>query len=115
MIDYSKELVSALKTIGLDVHYELALTSKTTVPCISYQERNNYSDVSGATVGYSRISFTIKVWANRVSDIQKYSHEVDSVMRPLGFKRVSAGELHDPQSTMIQKILLYEALGLENY
>lgn len=114
MIDYSKELVSALSSV-LPTHYELALTSKTQTPCISYQERNNYVSASGSTRGYSIIVFTVKVWANNAADIQRYSIEVDSALRKIGFKRTSAQELHDINSTMIQKILTYEALALEDY
>ena len=114
MIDYCKELVSALNSV-LPTHYELALTSKTETPCISYQERNNYVSVAGDTRGYSVISFTVKVWANNIADIQKYSCEVDNALRPIGFKRISTGELYDINSTMIQKILTYEALALETY
>ena len=114
MIDFNKELVSALNTV-LPTHYELALTSKSEVPCISYQERNNYASVNGDTLGYSVISFTVKVWANNIADIMKYAKQVDDVLRPLGFKRISSNELYDINSTMIQKIMTYEALGLENY
>lgn len=114
MIDFNKELVSALNTV-LPTHYELALTNKTEVPCISYQERNNYASVNGDTLGYSVISFTVKVWANNIADIMKYAKQVDDVLRPLGFKRISSNELYDINSTMIQKIMTYEALGLENY
>ena len=42
MINYHTQLVSALNTV-LPTHYELALTSDTQTPCISYQERNNYA------------------------------------------------------------------------
>ena len=114
MIDYCKELVSALSEV-LPTSHELALTSKNTVPCISWQERNNYVQANGDTMGYSVISFTVKVWANSISDIMKYSLMVDEVLRPLGFKRTSSGELYDRNSTMIQKILTYEALGLEDF
>lgn len=114
MIDYSKELVSALKTV-LPTYYELALTKDSKVPCISYQERNNYDANTGETLGYSYISYTIKIWANSIAEIQKNVLLVDKVLRPLGFKRTAANELADPNSTMIQKILTYEALGLENY
>lgn len=114
MIDYNKELVSALKTV-LPTHYELALTSKTKTPCISYQERNNYVEVNGDTRGYSVIAFTVKVWANNIADIMKYCLEIDSVLRPLGFKRTSTNELYDHNSTMIQKIMTFEALALEEY
>ena len=114
MIDYNKEVVSALNTV-LPTHYELALTSKTKTPCISYQERNNADTDTGDTIGYSRISFTVKVWDNNIANIQKYVVQVDKVMRALGFSRISTTELYDTQSTMIQKILTYEALALENY
>lgn len=114
MIDYNKEVVSALNTV-LPAHYELALTSKTKTPCISYQERNNYISTTGNTRGYSIISFTVKVWANNIADIMKYAVQVDNAMRAIGFKRTSANELYDVNSTMIQKIMTYEALALENY
>ena len=114
MIDYSKEIVSALNTI-LPTHYELALTSKNKVPCISYQERNNYDADTGDTIGYSRISYTVKVWDNDIEAIQQYAIQIDGALRALGFKRISSGELYDNQSTMIQKILTYEAIALEDY
>ena len=114
MINYHTELVSALRTV-LPTHYEMALTSKTQTPCISYQERNNYDAETGDTLGYSRISYTVKVWGNSIAELQQYALEIDCVLRPLGFKRTASGELYDNQSTMIQKILTYEALAFENY
>ncbi len=114
MIDYHKELVAALSTI-LPTHYELRLTSGTETPCISYQERNNAVDRYGDTVGYSRISYTVKVWGNDIAALSEYAKEIDSVLRPIGFKRVSVGELYDINSTMIQKIMTYEALAYESF
>lgn len=114
MIDFSQELVSALNTV-LPTHYELALTSKTKTPCISYQERNNYDAETGDTLGYSRIVYTVKVWGDDIEEIQKNVLKIDKVLRPMGFKRTSSNELHDNQSSRIQKILTYEALALENY
>lgn len=116
MIDFNKEVVSALKTV-LPTHYEMALTSKTATPCISYMETNNYeiAETLGATVGYSRITFQVKVWANSIAVIQQYIPQIDSVMRPIGFKRIASGELYDNNSTMIQKILTYEAIASEKY
>jgi hypothetical protein len=114
MIDYSKELVAALKTI-LPVHYELFLTSKTETPCISYQERNNAVDVNGDTLGYSRISYTVKVWGNDSAVLNTYARDIDNVLRPIGFKRVSSNELYDINSTMIQKIMTYEGLFSESF
>lgn len=114
MIDYHKELKSALETV-LPTHYEMALTKNTKTPCISYQERNNYATETGDTLGYSRVIYTVKIWANSIGEIQKYSLLLDAVLRPIGFKRTSSNELHDPQSTMIQKIFTYEANALEEF
>lgn len=114
MIDYHALLVSALKTV-LPTHYELTLTRGTQTPCISYIENNNYSDVQGDTIGYSRLSYQIKVWGHDISELQRYALQIDDVLRPIGFKRISSGELYDKNSTMIEKILQYECLALENY
>ena len=72
MIDYNIQIVSALSTI-LPTYYEMALTSKATIPCISYMSRDNRVEVNGNTIGYSRISYTVKVWGRNIKDIQRYS------------------------------------------
>lgn len=114
MIDYHSNLVTALNAI-LPTHYEMVLHSGLKTPCISYMEVNNYVDSNGDTLGYSRISYQVKVWGTNIADLQKYAVEIDNKLRPLGFKRISSGELYDMNSTMIQKILTYEALALEEY
>lgn len=114
MIDYHKELVSALSTV-LPTHYEMALTSKTKTPCISYMELNNYVSTQGDTLGYSYITYQVKVWGNDLAQLQNYALQIDNVLRPLGWKRISSGELYDNQSTMIQKIMTYEAFASETY
>lgn len=114
MINYHAELVKALNKV-LPTHYEMTLTSKTKTPCISYMETNNYVSASGNTLGYSRVTYQVKVWGNDISELQKYALQIDAVLRPLGFTRISSGELYDRESTMIQKILTFEALALEDY
>ena len=114
MVNYHKDLVTALKTV-LPTHYEMTLTSGTKTPCISYMEMNNYTVADGDYFGYSRINYQIKVWGKDIAEIQKYALEVDKVLRPLGFTRISSGELYDKQSTMIQKIMTYEALASEEF
>ncbi len=115
MINYHQEVASALNTV-LPTYYELVLTSGIATPCISYMETNNYTtEDDGDTLGYSRITYQVKVWSKKIAEIQTYITQVDVAMRALGFKRVSAGELQDKQSGMIQKILSYEALASENY
>ena len=110
MVNYHSNLVSALNTI-LPTHYEMTLTNKTDTPCISYMELNNYS----TAMGYSVISYQVKVWGTSIGLLQEYALKIDEVLRPLGFTRVSAGELYDNNSLMIQKILTYQALALEEY
>lgn len=112
MIDYSKDMVAALSTI-LPTHYELRLSTGTQTPCISYQERNNSADINGDTLGYSRLAYTVKVWGNDIAALNNYAIQIDSVLRPLGWKRTNSGELYDMNSTMIQKILTYEAYAIE--
>lgn len=114
MIDYHGRLVAALKKV-LPTYYELVLTSKTQTPCISYMEVNNYEAAQGDTLGYSRITYQVKVWGHDIAALQRYALAIDAVLRPTGFTRISAGELYDRNSTMIQKILTYEALALEHY
>lgn len=114
MIDYHDKLLTALSTV-LPTHYEMILHSKIPTPCISFMETNNYVEVSGETLGYSRITYQVKVWSSDIEEIQKYVLMIDAVLRPLGFKRTSSNELYDNNSSMIQKILTYEALASENY
>ena len=114
MINYHQSLVNALNKV-LPTHYEMVLTSKAQVPCISYMELGNSVTANGDTLGYSRLNYQIKVWSNRVEDLQNYALEIDNVLRPLGWTRVSSNEMYDTQSTMMQKILNYEALALEDF
>lgn len=114
MVDYHTTLRDALNNV-LPTHYEMTLHSGIKTPCISYLELDNSAHAQGNTLGYSRIQYQVKVWGNEIADLQKYALMIDDTLRPLGWKRISSGELYDHQSTMIQKILTYEALALEDY
>lgn len=114
MIDYHKTLKDTLKNI-LPIHYEMVLHSGLATPCLSYMELNNSVEADGDSLGYSRIQYQVKVWATDIALIQKYALEVDTAMRAIGFKRIASTELYDNNSAMIQKILTYEALALEDY
>lgn len=114
MIDLTPELVKALNTV-LPTHYELKLSGNTKTPCISYQERSNAATDTGDTIGYSRISYTVKVWGNDLEQLNKYAQQIDNALRPIGWRRTGANELHSYQSSMIQKILTYEVLVKENF
>lgn len=114
MINYHAELVSTLESI-LPTHYELLLHRGLDTPCISYMELDNIADEEGDTLGYSSIIYQIKIWGHGIDELQEYALQIDKALRPLGFKRSACRELHDRESTMIQKILTYRAKGLEEF
>lgn len=114
MINYHETLVSALNAI-LPTYYELILHGGLLTPCISYMELSNSATETGDTLGYSSIRYQIKVWSNKIEDLQNYALEIDNALRPLGFKRTGTNELYDKESTMMQKIMTYEARALENF
>lgn len=113
MLDYTPTLVSELETIGLPVHFELWLKQNTPVPCISYQEGNNSALQEGDEFGYSEVNYRIKIWAKTKREIAQYSKEIDTLMRKLGFTRISSNELW--QGTIGQNLLTYRGLGIEDF
>ena len=114
MVSFHKDIVSALKTI-LPTHYELVLHRGLATPCISYMLLDNPTAAKGDTREYSSIQYQIKVWGNRIDEIENYALKIDNTLRPLGWTREGAKELYDRESTMIQKILTYEATALEEF
>lgn len=114
MINYHTTLIAALRTV-LPTYYEMTLHSGIKTPCISYMERSNNADINGDTIGYSRISYQVKVWGDNLEELQMYSQQIDAVLRPLGWKRINCGELYDNSSSMIQKILTFEAYAIEEF
>lgn len=114
MTNFHKEIVNTLKKI-LPTHYEMLLHRDIKTPCISYMELANQATEQGDTLGYSLIQYQVKVWSTKVSDLQEYAIKIDAALRPKGWKRTSSNELHDRESTMMQKILVYEAQALEQF
>lgn len=114
MINFHKDIVKTLTTI-LPTHYEMILHRGLSVPCISYMELGNAAAQTGDTLGYSTIQYQVKVWADRIEDLQTYASKVDDALRVKGWKRVATNELHDKESTMMQKIMTFEAIALENF
>jgi hypothetical protein len=78
-------------------------------------ETNNYVTEQGDTLGYSKLAYQIKVWGTDLEELNKYAQLIDAALRPLGWTRYSSGELYDRNSTMIQKILQYEARAYETF
>lgn len=114
MIDLHSLVKTALSAV-LPTHYEMTLTANTKTPCISYMELGNYGTAYGDTQEYSRIQYQIKVWGHDLAELQKYAIQIAEVLRPLGFRRISSGELYDKNSSMIQKIMTFEAFANEVY
>ena len=114
MNDYNSYIADALNSI-LPTYYEQMLNSDIQTPCISYIGLNNYSSIKGNTLGYSKVSYRVKVWGNNIAQLLHYASLIDDKLRPMGLTRISCGELYDRESTMIQVILTYEGLALENF
>lgn len=114
MYNYHGELVDTLSAI-LPTYYEMFLHRGLEVPCISYMELNNSDAEVGDTLGYSYLEYQIKVWSDKIADLQDYALQIDTVLRPLGWTRVSSRELYDTESTMMQKILTYRAKAVEEF
>ena len=115
MNNYHLTVITALKTVGLPVHYEMFLHSGLETPCISYLEISNIDELNGNTHGYSRIAYQVKLWGNDIEIIQNYIKPLDNAMRSLGFKRISCQELYDTNSAMMQKVMTYEVIAYEEY
>lgn len=60
MINDKQRIVNTLKVIA-PVEYELFVTDKTPIPCITYYENGNDDNLVGDTLGYSNIRYMIKV------------------------------------------------------
>lgn len=114
MVNFHKDIVNTLKTI-LPTYYEMILHSGIKTPCISYMQLDNPTTAKGDTLEYSSIQYQIKVWGDRLEDLQTYAQKIDNALRPLGWKRLSCRELGDKESTMIQKIMVFEANALETF
>lgn len=112
MIDYHSTLVTTLNTI-LPTHYEMNLSSGTSTPCISYMELANNSLYEGDTLRYSILQYQVKVWGTDIGVLQGYAQQIDTALKPLGFKRIGCHEFYDYNSAMIQKIMTYEATASE--
>ena len=112
MLDVKKQLVSTLSVI-LPTYYELIVDSSIELPCITYIEMENSDNLTGDTLGYSDITFNVKVWANSIDDAMTYSAQIDTAMRNIGYSRIASNEL--VMGTQICKILTYKGLGLEEF
>lgn len=115
MINYHNQVITALNTIGLPVHYEMVLHSGLKTPCISYMQLGDTIISQTDITDISRISYQIKIWSTKMPDLQEYASKIDAVMRALNFRRVSCAELYDNNSAMMQKVLTYEAISLETF
>jgi hypothetical protein len=78
-------------------------------------EIDNRVEVNGDTLGYSHLAYQVKVWGNNIGELQSYAQQIDAMLRPLGWTRTGMNELYDTNSNMVQKIMRYEATGLEEF
>lgn len=113
MVDTKKEIVAALSKTGLKVYYEQFVNSDTAIPCITYVEYDNSSLANGDTLGYSTITYHIKVWSKDLKELTNYAAQIDNIMRGIGFVRRNMVELW--LDGIGQRQLKYEAKALENF
>lgn len=114
MIDVKPLVVSTLRNkTGLEVHDELTVDSKTSLPVITYQEYNSYDEETGETFGYGATQFMIKLWGYVEKDMMPQLLSIDSSMRKLGFHRISKNELI--ADDRICYLALYQGKTIENY
>ena len=113
MINVTPELITALSETGLKVYNENFLTSKCEVPCISYYEYDNSVNEDCDILGYSDITYHIKIWAKTQKELVDYSIQIDSILRNKGYKRLTCNDLWT--DTLGQRDMKYKALALEKY
>lgn len=109
MIDINPSVVTALKTVGLPVYYELFVDSSTIVPCITYLESLNSDAIVGDTIEYSNIVMQVKVWAKDVRTLKTNAILIDEKMKALGFTREFGSELFI--GDLGQYIMRFKATG----
>lgn len=112
MISYSKELVAALEGV-LPVHHESFIDDKIVLPCITYKMYDNRDTLLGDTLSYASIAYMVKIWSDRVSDLEKYSLEVHDIMREHGFRRLNTNDIHS--QGVGQRIMLYEGTSYNQH
>lgn len=112
MLDVKKQLVTALSEI-LPTHYELYADSTMALPCITYLESQNSSAIEGDTLGYSNVTYNIKLWGRDLSALMPYAQQIDTKMRDLGYSRNSFNELE--ANGQICMLMIYQGLGHEYF
>lgn len=92
MINVTPQIIKALSETGLKVYNEIFLKNES-VPCISYYEYDNAAELESGVLGYSKITYHIKIWAKTQKELVDYSIKIDDIMRQLGFKRNNMNDL----------------------
>ena len=106
-----KRYVALLRGINISGKIKVPMAElKTGFEKLAFEEVKTYLN-SGNVIFSSDEDDTKKL----TKQIQEFSLKIDEALRTIGFKRISSGELYDKESTMIQKILTYEATALEEY
>lgn len=114
MIDITTQVVARLNTV-LPCVYELFLDKSAPIPCISYQQTTNLEEATGNTLGWSLISFRIKIWATSVEELTEYAIQIDDAMAVLGeFTRTQTADL-TLNNNLLCRLMDYQILVHENY
>ena len=113
MIDFNERLVDILEeAVGeIPVYYEY-FTEKTDIPSVSYYESSNNALADGDTLRYSDITYFIKIWSYKVSELNSIALAIDSKLKEYGLKRISSGDGIEDNNLLV-KYMGFRATGYE--
>lgn len=92
--------------------YTEMILNETETPCITYICSNSVARDEGDDIRYSDLYYSIKVWADTVSDIFDYAEQIDNLMFTLGYKRESSAMLNLDNAHLCL-VMKYRAFAIE--
>lgn len=92
MVTPKKKVVEGLSQI-LPTDYELFCQSGAVLPHITYTEYNNYDDTVTNSFYSNNVEMMIKLWVDKVADLDTYSVQIDEFMHSNGWRLESSNEL----------------------
>ena len=113
MVNVTAELESVFRNAGITLIDEDVQDSVNTYPLVTYAEAENTDAEVGDNVGYSRIAYTINVWARSKAEVIAMSQRVDKVMKSVFFMR--EGGLEQDEGGLYHNIYTYRRLVRESY
>ncbi|MGL4754253.1 MAG: hypothetical protein ACRCXB_17920 [Aeromonadaceae bacterium] len=110
MLNYKPDLVALLKgnSADLQVYYQDFIDEPATVPCISYRQLGDETNIKCPSKEYGVLRFAIQVWGRNWGEVENVSDDVDLLMDSQGFTRYGTAESSLPNGHKV-KVMSYEA------